>query len=128
MECFSLLRSDVPALIDHLGNYGEVVAPHGKGDVSYSFEVVQDSSQVALDYNRTLLPLKKMFLPPMEKLMDFSLKEMSYTPITVPITPKVYFGVHSYEMQSILRLDHSMLSGSAESNYFKRKFSDSENC
>jgi len=121
MECFSLLRSDIPALIDHLGGYGEVIAPHGKGDVSYSFEVVRDSKQVVLDYNRTLLPLKKMFLPPVEKLMGFSLKESSFDEVDVPITSRVFFGVHSYEMQSILRLDHSMLSGSAESNYFKRR-------
>ena len=121
MECFSLLRSDVPALIDHLSAFGEVVAPHGKGDVSYSFEVVRDSKEVVLDYNRTLLPLKKVFLPPVEKLMDFSLKDASYKPNDVEISPRVFFGVHSYEMQSILRLDHSMLSGSAESNYFKRR-------
>ena len=121
MECFSLLRSDVPALINHLGDFGEVIAPHGKGDVSYSFEVVGDSSKVVLDYNRTLLPLKKMFLPPVEKLMGFSLKNLTYEQENVEITPRVFFGVHSYEMQSILRLDHSMLSGSAESNYFKRR-------
>ena len=121
MECFSLLRSDVPALIDHLRDFGEVIAPHGKGDVSYSFEVVRDSSDVVLDYNRTLLPLKKMFLPPVEKLMGFSLKNESFEQVEVAIAPRVFFGVHSYEMQSILRLDHSMLSGSAESNYFKRR-------
>lgn len=121
MECFSLLRNDVPALIDHLGAYGEIIAPQGKGEVSYSFEVVQDSSNVVLDYDRTLLPLKKIFLPPVEKLMDFSLKDLSYSPIKLKIEPQVFFGVHSYEMQSILRLDHSMLSGHAESNYLKRR-------
>ncbi|MCF7807655.1 MAG: 4Fe-4S dicluster domain-containing protein [Candidatus Marinimicrobia bacterium] len=121
MECYSLKQSDVPALIDHLGAYGEVIAPHRKGDVSYSFEPVKDSEKVVLEYNRTLLPLKKCFLPPTEKLMDFSLKDMSYKPTEVPIKPAVYFGIHSYEMQSILRLDHSMLSGKAESNYFNRR-------
>lgn len=121
MECFSLLRADVPALIDHLTNFGEVIAPHGRGDLSYAFEVVQDSNKVVLDYNRTLLPLKKSFLPPVEKLMDFSLKDMSYTRMEIAIKPTVYFALHSYEMQSILRLDHSMLSGNAESNYFKRR-------
>jgi len=121
MECFSLLRADVPALIDHLGKFGEVVAPHGKGDVSYSFEVVQNSKDVVLDYNRTLLPLKKQFLPPIEKLMDFSLKDLSFKPIELEIKPKVFFAIHSYEMQSILRLDHSMLSGHVESNYLTRR-------
>lgn len=121
MECFSLLRSDVPTLINHLGGFGEVIAPHRKGDVSYSFEVVRDSNDVVLNYNRTLLPLKKMFLPPVEKLMDFSLKEASYEKVEVAIAPRVFFGIHSYEMQAILRLDHSMLSGYAESNYFKRR-------
>ncbi|NQV30724.1 MAG: 4Fe-4S dicluster domain-containing protein [Candidatus Marinimicrobia bacterium] len=121
MEYFSLLRSDVPAFIDHLSAFGEVVAPHSKGEVSYSFEVVEDSSQVILNYNRTLLPLKKMFLPPIEKLLDFSIKNASYSPVVIDIKPRVFFGIHGYEMQSILRLDHSMLSGNAESNYFKRR-------
>jgi len=61
MECFSLSRADIPALIDHLGKFGEIVAPRGKGDVSFSFEIVQNSSDVVLDYTRTLLPLKKYF-------------------------------------------------------------------
>ncbi len=121
MECFSLLRTDVSALIDHLGGYGEVIAPHRKGDVSYSFETVKDSSQVILDYNRTLLPLKKSFLPPAEKLLGFSLKNSTASQVEVAIEPKVYFAIHSYEMQSILRLDHSMLSGNVESNYLKRR-------
>ncbi len=121
MECFSLLRKDIPALIDHLGVFGQVIAPHRKGDASYSFETVTDSSKVVLDYNRTLLPLKKNFFPPVEKLMDFSLKDLSYTTVEVPLEPKVFFAVHSYEMQSILRLDHSMLSGNVESNYLNRR-------
>lgn len=121
MECFSLQRTQVPALIDHLRGYGEVIAPHHKGDVSYTFKTVQDSKDVVLDYNRTLLPLKKMFLPPVEKLMDFSLKDGNYTSNEVPVEPRVFFGVHSYEMQSILRLDHNMLDGNAESNYFNRR-------
>ena len=121
MECFALSRADIPVLIDHLGAYGEVVAPHKKGDVSYSFETVKDSQNVELNYNRTLLPLKKAFLPPVEKLMGFSLVEKDFQPVEVEVTPKVYFAVHSYEMQSVLRLDHNMLSGQAESNYFKRR-------
>lgn len=121
MECFALLRTDVQILIDHLKSLGSVIAPHCKGDVSYSFEVVHDSSKVVLDYNRTLLPLKKMFLPPTEKLLDFSLKDASFEPVEIKIESKIFFAIHSYEMQSILRLDHSMLSGNAESNYFKRR-------
>lgn len=121
MECFSLQRTEVPALIDHLKGYGEVIAPHHKGDVSYTYKTVQESREVVLDYDRTLLPLKKMFLPPVERLMEFSLKNSSYTGSKVKVQPRVFFAVHSYEMQSILRLDHSMLSGNVESNYFSRR-------
>lgn len=121
MECFSLQRTEVPALIDHLRGFGEVIAPHHKGDVSYTFKPVQDPSDVVLDYNRTLLPLKKMFLPPVEKLMDFSLKDGTFTKNEVAIVPRVFFAIHSYEMQSILRLDHNMLNGNAESNYLNRR-------
>ena len=121
MECFSLQRTQIPTLIDHLGKYGEVVAPHRKGDLSYTYKTVQDVKDVVLEYNRTLLPLKKMFLPPVEKLMDFSLKDGNFTRNDIKIEPRVFFAIHSYEMQAILRLDHNMLSGNAESNYFNRR-------
>jgi len=121
MECFSVLRTEVPALIDQLGKFGEVIGPHRKGEVSYTFRTVKDSQDVVLDYNRTLLPLKKSFLPPREKLLDFSLTDLQFTPAEIKIEPRVFFAIHSYEMQSILRLDHSMLSGNKESNYLKRR-------
>ncbi len=121
MQCFKLLAADVPALIKHLGSFGSVYAPHHKGEVSYSYERVDDSHDVVLDYNRTLLPLKKYFLPPVEKLMDFSIAEPSFSPVEIDIEKRVFFAVHSYEMQSILRLDHNMLTRNPEANYFKRR-------
>lgn len=121
MQCYKLSAADVPELITHLGSYGKVHAPHHKGDVSYAFEPVCDAEKVVLDYPRTMLPLKKYFLPPTEKLLDFNLETPGFTPVEIEAEKSVYFGVHSYEMQSILRLDHNMLSRNAESNYLKRR-------
>lgn len=121
MQCYQLSAGDVPALVDHLGAYGDVYAPHQKGDVSYSYERVTDSTKVVLDYNRTLLPLKKFFLPPTEKLLDFSVKAGSFSPVETKAEPRLFFAIHSYELEGIKRLDHSMLSGNPESNYFQRR-------
>lgn len=121
MQCYKLLAADVPVLIKHLGRSSKVFAPHRKGDVSFTFKEVDDPHEVVLDYNRTLLPLKKFFLPPVEKLLDFSLEQPGFDPVEIDMEERVYFAVHSYEMQSVLRLDHNMLVRSPEANYFKRR-------
>ena len=121
MQCYKLAANDVPTLAAHLGAYGEVIAPHRKGDVSFSYEPVRDAQDIVPDYNRTLLPLKKFFLPPVEKLLDFSLEKPGFTPAEIEVKPRVFFAIHSYEMQAILRLDHTMLSQNPEARYFKRR-------
>ena len=109
------------AFIDWLKNSYKVIAPHKKGDVSYSYQEVENAADVVLDYPRTIQPLKKAFLPPRETLLKFNIKNNSFSRPKIPKEKKLFFGIHSYEMQSIKRLDFSFRKGNPEENYLLRR-------
>jgi len=110
--------------ISFLMQKGELIAPHKTGDISYKFDKVSDPAEVILNYNRTILPLKKAFMPPRETLINFNIKNNQYSKPQINSEPKIFFGIHSYEMQSIKRLDYCFITGQPESNYLTRR----ENC
>ena len=107
--------------LEYLTNKGKVFAPHTKGETSYSFEKVEDLKRVVFDYPRTILPLKKFFLPPQETLLNFNLADNSFSEHEVEKEKRIFFAVHAYEMQSILRLDYNFTKGNPESNYLNKR-------
>ena len=114
-------RVDILELIDHLKKDYKVHAPHQKGKTSFVFKEVKKSDEVKLNYNRTIQPLKKYFIPSREVLLQFDTKKNDYQAIEIDTEPQLFFGVHSYDLEAIKRLDYSFLKGNAESNYFKRR-------
>ncbi len=117
-------ESDVREFIDFIMTKAEVIAPHKKGEKSHSFEITENAENVILDYTRTMQPLKKFFLPPVETLMSFKIDSNEFQEETIAIKKRIFFGIHSYDMQGVHRLDYSFEKGKAESNYFQRR----ENC
>ena len=107
--------------IEYLIGKGKVYAPHKKGEVSYSFEQVEDVNEVIFNYPRTIQPLKKFFLPPKETLLTFNIADNTFTEPEVEEEKRIFFGIHSYEMQSILRLDFNFKKGNPESNYLRKR-------
>ncbi len=121
MNKYNLLLQDLPKLITHLQSYGEVQAPHRKGDNSFSFEQVTDPNQAILDYPRTLQSIRKYFLPPTERLLNFSLEENTYKKVQIENLDRIFFGVHSYDMQAVLKLDFNFSDHLREQNYLLRR-------
>jgi len=107
--------------LKYLVGKGKVFAPHKKGENSFAFEKVDDVKNVVFDYPRTIQPLKKYFLPPRETLLNFKLTDNTFSEPEVEEETKIFFAIHSYEMQSVLRLDHSFTKGNPESNYLDRR-------
>ena len=107
--------------IGYLTKKAKVIAPHTKGDVSFIYKEVSDPANVVFSYPRTIQSLKKFFLPPREKLLSFNIKSNEFK--TMELTPekRIFFGIHSYEMQAIKRLDYSFLKGNPEANYLTRR-------
>ncbi|MBN2426263.1 MAG: 4Fe-4S dicluster domain-containing protein [Calditrichaceae bacterium] len=107
--------------IEFLMQKTEVIAPQNKGQASYSYEIVKDAKDVVLDYPRTIQPLKKFFLPPVEDLLAFDLNANTYQEEKIEAKDKIFFGIHNYELEGIKRLDYSFKKGNPESNYLTRR-------
>ncbi len=107
--------------IAFLKSKAKVIAPHKKGEKSFSFQEVTDPQKVVLDYPRTMHPLKKFFLPPVETLLEFDLQSNEVKKPEIPIEERFFLGVHSYDMKAILLLDYSFKKGNPEANYLKRR-------
>lgn len=121
MNNLHLPESKRKAFITHLTNFGIVIAPHKKGAVSFTFEEVKSAGDVVLDYPRTLHSVKKYFLPPKEQLLSFSMKDFSITQDELDNSAKIFLGVHSYDMQAVLKLDYNFSQGIPEKNYLTRR-------
>ncbi len=107
--------------IDFLKQKAKLIAPQKIGEKSYAFKVVQRPEQVVLEYPRTLQPLKKFFLPPVETLLEFDIQKYEVKPAEIPIEDRIFLGIHSYDMKAILLLDYSFKKGNPEANYLKRR-------
>jgi sulfhydrogenase subunit beta (sulfur reductase) len=120
-KCYFFDASATRQFIQFLMGKAEVIAPHRKGENSFSYEVVANPAEVVLDYPRTIQPLKKYFLPPRETLLTFDRVKNQFNEAITEAKERIFFGVHSYEMQGVLRLDYSFKRGNPESNYLTRR-------
>jgi sulfhydrogenase subunit beta (sulfur reductase) len=120
-NCYFFDADTTDRFLSFLKGKATLIAPHKKGENSFSYEVVNDTSGVVFDYPRTIQPLKKAFFPPKETLLTFNIKKNTFNPETVEVEPKIFFGIHSYEMQGVKRLDYSFSQGHPESNYLTRR-------
>jgi len=107
--------------VDFLMTQAELIAPHKKGDASYSYEVVNSEKEIVYDYPRTIQPLKKYFLPPKETLLSFDSENNEFKEESIESKKRIFFAIHSYEMQGVKRLDYSFSQGNPESNYLNRR-------
>ena len=107
--------------LSYLKTQALVFAPHQKGDVSFSYEQVDDVNNVIFKYPRTMHSIKKYFLPPKETLLTFNMESNTYNKPKLKSEKRIFFGVHSYEMRAIKCLDYSFSLGNPESNYLSRR-------
>jgi len=107
--------------ISFLIKQGEVIAPHKKGEKSYVFRKADNAQEVVLDYPRTIQPLKKFFLPPKETLLNFNMEQNTFENEHIEIKKRIFFGVHSYEVQAVHILDYNFKRGNPESNYLRAR-------
>ena len=114
-------RETTAKFIKYLMGKSTLIAPHKKGESSFVFDEVSKVEDVVLDYPRTIQPLKKYFLPPKETLLTFNLEDNSFEEATHEVEEQIFFAIHAYDLQSIMRLDYSFSKGNAESNYLNKR-------
>ncbi len=105
----------------YLKTHASLYAPHPKGERSFTFEEVNNVENVVFDYPRTIQSIKKYFQPPKETLLTFNMESNAYQKPELKEEERIFFGVHSYDMQAIRRLDYSFYRENPESNYITRR-------
>ena len=109
-----VLDSLVETIIDSQTVYG----PQAKGD-QFDFAALQSVQDLRLDYDVTLQPPKKYFLPVCETLMTYELGgayqgEFDEEPFTV-------LGVHPYDLIAINQMDMLFSQDHYDSHYMQRR-------
>jgi ferredoxin len=89
-----------------------------KGD-RFDFDQLESADQLRLDYDVTLQPPKKFFLPPVETLLTYEVGD-SYQSV-FDDTSFVLLGVHPYDMVALNQLDQLFSQDNFDCHYMKRR-------
>ncbi len=109
-EHLDLFGSVLPA-------FGELYAPVRRGK-SHVFERPTKWSDVDLSYKRTILPPRKLFLPPREATFLFDPKTGYSDLLADAARPRVLFGLHAYDIVGLNILDRVFAQGPYPDPYY----------
>jgi sulfhydrogenase subunit beta (sulfur reductase) len=119
MKTLKLPKEQLDFFASVLQQFGEVHAPVARGG-HHVFARLDRWSDAVLDYNRTLLPPKKYFLPPRETMFRYR-RGKGYEPASEDLNRKiVLFGVHACDIYGINILD-DVFAGKFPDPYFQAR-------
>ena len=124
MNYHILSKNELDAFIKNLAKKMKVCAPVAKGHDNFAFEEVTSAEGIAVDYLPTILPPKKYFMPPREKLLDFDLTGgKPQDKAVLEAEPLALFGVHTCDLAGIQCLNMVFSEKPRDYNYILRKAS-----
>ena len=98
----------------------EIHGVQAKGD-KFIFGPLDSSKNLRLDYDVTILPPKKYFLPQYENLMDFQLKKDFSVKPNIEEKPRILIGMHPYDIIALEQTDKVYLDEQKDDFYEKRR-------
>ncbi|MFA4915290.1 MAG: 4Fe-4S dicluster domain-containing protein [Syntrophales bacterium] len=122
MELKVIAKESLLSFVNRLLEDREVVGVRKREDGKYIFDRLENSEELCLNYDVTLLPPKKYFLPQRETLIRFEDKEGELSvEAVVESSPRVIIGVHPYDMAAINLLDKVFSRDKKDANYLKKR-------
>jgi sulfhydrogenase subunit beta (sulfur reductase) len=115
-----LEKERLPDLVRGLAREYEVVGPVAKDD-RFIFAPVDDAAELRLDYDVTLLPPKRWFLPTEEPLMRFRVSDNAVLSSDIHAPPRVLFGLHACDINGLLLMDNVFLEDGHSDPYYKAR-------
>lgn len=94
-----------------------VIGVQAKGD-KFVYEELESADDLRLDYDVTLLPPKKYFLPPVETLLRFDGEK--YEP-ELETRDFLLVGVHPYDMIAVNQIDKLYSQDNYDEHYMRRR-------
>jgi sulfhydrogenase subunit beta (sulfur reductase) len=104
MKILKMAKRDLDLFMSVLPAFGEVYAPVQRGE-GFAFEKPSLWSDVRMNYTRTMLPPKKLLLPPRETTFSFNPDSGFQDLVAEASRPAVLFAVHSYDIYGLNILD-----------------------
>ena len=117
MTLRTIEKQNFPSFIDRMIQSMEVVGVREAVEGKYEFARLETSSQLCLDYDVTLLPPKKYFLPPRETLLRFKTGKAVSCEAALESKPLVIVGIHPYDLKAIAQLDRIFAEAHADEHY-----------
>lgn len=99
----------------------ELVGVQSKGS-KYVFGHLDSAEDLVLDYDVTILPPKKYFMPQREKILEYEITEDDFFPESiVEVKPRIIIGVHPYDLIAIEQLDKIFADNYEDENYLAKR-------
>jgi sulfhydrogenase subunit beta (sulfur reductase) len=114
-------KEKLPIFFDALKDIGTVFAPVKQGEKTHSFQKVDSLDMVDLDYNRTMIPPKKLFIAPEETIFTFDKEKEAYIEPEELSESLVLFGVHSCDIHALNLLERVFLEEFTDSLFSNRR-------
>jgi len=121
MKILKLPKKRMDSFVSVLNKFGGIEAPVKKGERHFAFDKVTSWPEVSLDYNRTILPLKKYFTKPIDTLFKFSSTKGFEANVEDADRKLVLFGVHSCDIYALKILDLVYAGKYVDNYYFTRR-------
>ena len=91
-----------------------------KGE-KFVFGSLESADELQLDYDVTILPPKKYFLPQYETMMTFDLSKPFDVERVEDPKPRIIIGVHPYDIVAIKQMDTYFLDTHVDDSYLQRR-------
>jgi sulfhydrogenase subunit beta (sulfur reductase) len=117
MKLLKMPKADLDLFAGVLPAFGELYAPVRRGR-THAFDRPALWSDVDLAYARTMLPPRKLFLPPREVTFRFDPKTGYEDLLAEAARPRVLFGVHAYDIAGLNILDRVFAQGPYPDPYY----------
>ncbi len=118
-----LQKDQFAKFVSFLMDRYRIVAPVAKGP-QFSFERIPSTEaigQIRMDYDQTILPPKKFFLPPYEQLLSFTGRTPENVSPAVNVTPTAILGVHPYDLHGLATTGAALCQAPLDPYYQTRR-------
>jgi len=102
MRIVKLKKESLFPFLEAISEDSDLWAPVKKGD-KHVFKLIDDTSQIDMDHTRTILPPRKIMLPPQFNM--FTATPSTYQSDFSHISKKIIFGLHPCDIHGFLIMD-----------------------
>jgi len=116
-----LPKENFDAFFESLKDFGKIYGPVKTGVSVHAFKEVSSANQMDLSYTRTMIPPKKFFVKPQEKIFEFNEEKAEFKEVFEENDKTVIFGIHPCDINALKLLDKIYLDEMPDAYYWKRR-------